>query len=70
VCPTWNIKNPNPQFSKVHLTVLNFNNFKMIETMGLKIIALKSLERHYLHTKFYENLPSGSVVISGGLVIL
>jgi hypothetical protein len=34
--------------------------------MGLKIIALKSLERHYLHTKFYENLPSGSVVISGG----
>jgi hypothetical protein len=35
----WNINNPNPQFSKAHLTILNLNNFKMIEVMGLKIIA-------------------------------
>jgi hypothetical protein len=38
----WNIKNPNPKFSKAHLTNLNVNNFKMIEAMGLKIIALRS----------------------------
>jgi hypothetical protein len=31
--------NPNPQLSKAHLTNLNLNNFKMIEAMGLKIIA-------------------------------
>jgi hypothetical protein len=31
--------NPNPQFSKAYLTTLNLNNFKMIEGMGLKIIA-------------------------------
>jgi hypothetical protein len=30
----WTINNPNPQFSKVHLTTLNLNNFKMIEAMG------------------------------------
>jgi hypothetical protein len=29
--------NPNPQFSKAHLTNLNLNNFKMIEAIGLKI---------------------------------
>jgi hypothetical protein len=23
--------NPNPQFSKAHITTLNFNNFKIIE---------------------------------------
>jgi hypothetical protein len=33
----------------------------MIEAMGLKIIASRSL-----HIKFHENLPSGSKVISGG----
>jgi hypothetical protein len=38
----WNINNPNPQFSKAHLTILNLNNFKMIEVMGLKIIASRS----------------------------
>jgi hypothetical protein len=37
----WNINNPNPHFSKVHLTTLNLNNLKMITIMGLKIIALR-----------------------------
>jgi hypothetical protein len=35
----WNINNPNPKFSKAHITTLNLNNFKMIEARGLKIIA-------------------------------
>jgi hypothetical protein len=34
--------NPNPQFRMAHLTNLNLNNFKMIEAIGLKIIALRS----------------------------
>jgi hypothetical protein len=34
--------NPNPQFSKAQPTTLNLNNFKLIEAMGLKIIALRS----------------------------
>jgi hypothetical protein len=34
--------NPNPQFSKAHLTTLILNNFKMIEAMGLKITASRS----------------------------
>jgi hypothetical protein len=38
----------------------------MIEAVGLNIIASRSLEWHYLCTKFHENLPSGSEVISGG----
>jgi hypothetical protein len=38
----WNINNTNAQFSKAHLTTLKFNNFKIIEAMGLKIIALRS----------------------------
>jgi len=58
--------NPNPQFSKAHLTNLNLNNFKMIEAMGLKLLHRGPLEWHYLRTKFHENLPSGSKVISGG----
>jgi hypothetical protein len=58
--------NPNTQFSKAHLTNLKFSNFQMTEAMGLKIIALRSLEWHYVHTKFHETLPSGSKVISGG----
>jgi hypothetical protein len=37
----WNINNPNPQFSKAYLTTLNLYNFKMIEAMGLKIIAAR-----------------------------
>jgi hypothetical protein len=35
-------KNPNPQFSKAHLTTSNTNYFKIIGAMGLKIIALTS----------------------------
>jgi hypothetical protein len=38
----WNINNPNPHFSKAHLTNLNLNNFKLIEAMGLKNIASSS----------------------------
>jgi hypothetical protein len=34
--------NRNPQFSKAQLTTLNINDFKMIESMGLKIIASRS----------------------------
>jgi hypothetical protein len=30
------------QFSKVHLTYMNLSNFKIIEAMGLTIIALRS----------------------------
>jgi hypothetical protein len=33
--------------------------------MGLKILPVGPLEWHYLRTKFHENLPSGSEVISG-----
>jgi hypothetical protein len=36
------INNPNPLLSKAYLTNLNLNHFKMIEAMGLKIIALRS----------------------------
>jgi hypothetical protein len=39
----------------------------MVEDTGLKILHRGSLEWHYLHTKFHENLPSGLKVISGGL---
>jgi hypothetical protein len=38
----WNINNPNPLLSKAHLTTLNINKFKMIETMGLETIASRS----------------------------
>jgi hypothetical protein len=31
--------NLNSHFSKAHLTNLNLDNFKIIEAMGLKIIA-------------------------------
>jgi hypothetical protein len=34
--------NPNPQFSKAHLTNLNLNNFKITKAMGLKIITSRS----------------------------
>jgi hypothetical protein len=34
--------NPKPKFSKAYLTALNLSNFKMIEAVGLKIIALRS----------------------------
>jgi hypothetical protein len=58
------MKNPNPQFSQVHLIYLNLNNFKVIEAIGLKLLLRGSLEWYYLRTKFYENLPSYSEVIS------
>jgi hypothetical protein len=32
-------QHPNPLLSKAHLTNLNLNIFKIIEAMGLKIIA-------------------------------
>jgi hypothetical protein len=35
----WYTKNPNPLLSKAHLTNLNLSHYKMVETMGLKIIA-------------------------------
>jgi hypothetical protein len=35
-------KNPNTLLSKALLTTLNLNNFKIIEAMGLKIIASRS----------------------------
>jgi hypothetical protein len=38
----WYINNPNPQFSKAHKTNMNLNIFKMIEALGLNIIALRS----------------------------
>jgi hypothetical protein len=38
----------------------------MIEAMGLKLLQRGPLEWHYLHTKFHENLQSGSEVVSGG----
>jgi hypothetical protein len=58
--------NPNRQFSKARLTTLNLSNFKTVKAMGLKIMHQGPLEWHYLLTKFNENLPSGSKVISGG----
>jgi hypothetical protein len=35
-------KNPITLLSKARLTNLNLNNFKMVEAMGLKIIACRS----------------------------
>jgi hypothetical protein len=37
----------------------------MIEAMGLKMLHRGPFEWHYLRTKFHENLPTGSKVISG-----
>jgi hypothetical protein len=54
------MNNPNQQRSRAHITNLNFNNFKIIEAMGLRIIDSRSPS-----TAFHENLPSGSEVISG-----
>jgi hypothetical protein len=39
---TVDVNNTNAQFSKALLTNMNLNNFKMIEAMGLKIIATRS----------------------------
>jgi PIN domain nuclease of toxin-antitoxin system len=63
---TIKINNPNPQFSKAHLTSLNLNNLKMIEAIGLKLLHRGPIERHYFRTKFHENLISGSEILTGG----
>jgi hypothetical protein len=34
--------------------------------MGLKLLHLGPLKCYYLRTKFHENVPSGSNVISAG----
>jgi hypothetical protein len=47
------INSPNPLLSKAHVTCLNLSHFKMVEAMGLEIIALK----------FNESRPSSSKVI-------
>jgi hypothetical protein len=57
-CPTVNnlvtmVHNPNSMLSKVHVTILNFNNFKMIEAMGLKLSLQGPLEWHHLPSKFH-----------------
>jgi hypothetical protein len=57
--------NANEQFSKAQLTNLNLNNLKMIEALGLKKMHPGPLQWHYLHTKIYEDLPSGSRFING-----
>jgi hypothetical protein len=38
----------------------------MVEDMGLKLTAMRPPEWHHLCTKYNEDLPSGSVFISGG----
>jgi hypothetical protein len=45
---------------------MNLNHFKMVKDMGLKLLHRGPLEWHYLRTKFHEDLPGGSKVISGG----
>jgi hypothetical protein len=38
--------NPNPEFSKAHLTNINLNDFNMIEAMGLKLLRPGPLPCH------------------------
>jgi hypothetical protein len=45
---------------------LNLNNFKMIEFIGLKIIASRSPWMVLPPTKFHEILPGGPKVIIEG----
>jgi hypothetical protein len=45
---------------------LSLSNFKIIEAMGLKLLHRGPLEWHYILTKFHENIPSCSKVLSGG----
>jgi hypothetical protein len=52
--------------SCLKLTTLNLNHSKTVEDMELKIWHWGPLEWHYLPTKYHENLPSGSKVISRG----
>jgi hypothetical protein len=58
-------KQTKPTVSKAYLTNFNLNNFKITESMGLKLLHRGPLEWHCLRTKFHENLPRGSEVISG-----
>jgi hypothetical protein len=62
---TWNINNPNPQYSKAHLTILNLSNVKVIEAMkDKKLLYLGPHEWHYFCNNVYKILPSGAKVIS------
>jgi hypothetical protein len=50
----------------IQLTNLNLNHYKMVDAMGLKLLHQGPLEWHHLPTKFHENLPISSKVISWG----
>jgi hypothetical protein len=54
----WDINNPNPQFSKAHLTNLNLSNFNGIEAMGLKNycfeVHLNGITSEPNFMKFYQ----------------
>jgi hypothetical protein len=45
---------------------LRLNHFKIVEDIGLKLLHQGHLEWQHLPTKFHENPPIGSKVISGG----
>jgi hypothetical protein len=58
---------PHVSSKKLIPSTKNFepHHFKTVEDIGVKIIASRSSRIAYLCTKFHENLPSGSKVISG-----
>jgi hypothetical protein len=65
-------RNPNPQFSKAHLTNFNPNNCKMIEAMGLKVLHRGPLEWYCLlpnFMKIYQAVQKLLVGDTDGLVI-
>jgi hypothetical protein len=45
---------------------LPHNHFKMIDTVGLKLLHQGPLEWHHIPNKFHEALPIGTKVISEG----
>jgi hypothetical protein len=57
---TQQLNNPKPLLFKAENHAsnkkLNLNRFEMVEDMELKILHRGSLEWHYLHPKFHENL--------------
>jgi hypothetical protein len=59
-------KQTKPKFSKARLTNLNLNTFKIIETMGLKIIASRSPWMALPPYQISLSSTRGSNVISGG----